>query len=91
MKVSIIPVAINLNGADLVPKPSTATIIVSFDVVSDLGRLTLNSQVIPEEDASVDLNEALRIAVKSLADFGRSLAEEAEKEAPLTICSPASF
>jgi hypothetical protein len=62
MKLSIIPVAINLSSADLVPKASTATITVSFDVVSDLGRLTFNIQVIPEEDASVDLNEALRIA-----------------------------
>ena len=90
MKLSIIPVAINLSGAEVVPEARTATIIVSFDVVSDLGRLTLNTQVIPEKDA-IDLNEALLTARKILSDFGRSLAEEAENGAPLTIYSPKRF
>jgi hypothetical protein len=78
--------AITLGSIDRIPDVRTAT--VSFDVVSDLGRIRFEILIAPEAGSPDGLDAALQIARKSLAEFGRALAEEADKEIPpITIYS----
>jgi hypothetical protein len=90
MKISIVPISINLSTVRGIEGVYSA--LVTFDVTSDLNRIRFEVVVaIPEgEGPPAGLDEALRLARKHLADFGRSLAEEADREAPITLDSPKS-
>ena len=76
MKITILPKGIELAGADQVPEMRQA--VVLFDVLSDIGRVHFEIQVVPEEGDLDGLDSAIAIARRSLARFGTALAAEAE-------------
>jgi hypothetical protein len=87
MEVAILLKGIVFAGPDSLPDARTA--IVAFEIDSDVGTIEFNVEVIPqEEDAPEGVDDAIRIARRSLVEFGKALAEAAEKYEPPTIYSP---
>jgi len=64
---------------------------VTFDIVSDVGQFEFSIEVIPNDsDPPGGVDGAIQIAVKSLAAFGKGVAEAAENYQPPAIYSPKS-